>query len=228
MYKFKKKLWNIIKEKQYLLNMFSNFYNILNFNKKKVKGNYNIIYRKGAFLKNTKIHISGDNNKILIGKESMLTDTYIHIVGNNNVIKIGERVAIGKCDLWREDNYGKIYIGNNTTIISGHIACTENYGEINIGEDCMFSHNVTFRNGDSHSIIDNQSNNRINYAKNIYIGDQVWIGENSCILKGVTIKNECIIATNAVVTKSSESNCILAGNPASIKKKNITWVRERI
>lgn len=228
MLNFKRKIWNTIRKKEYLLNIFSKYYYILNFNNKKVKGKNNIISKNGAFLNKTKIYIKGNNNKVFIGKEVRLMGSYIHIVGDNNVIEIKEQSVIGKCDLWIEDNYGRISIGRKTTINSGHIACTENYGQINIGEDCMFSNNITFRNGDSHSIISKLNNNRINYARNINIGNKVWIGENSCILKGVKIDDESIVATNSVVTKSFDSNCIIAGNPAIVKKRDINWIRERI
>ena len=228
MSKLKRKIWRIINEKENLLSVFSKVYNIFNRNSKKIYGYNNEINSNGAFLKKTKIYVKGNNNKIFIGKESRLNETYIHIIGNDNIIEINGNTVIGECELWREDSYGKISIGKNTTINSGHIACTENYGKIKIGEDCMFSNNITFRNGDSHSIIDIVNEKRINYAKNIHIGNKVWIGENSYILKGAEIQNESIVATNSVVTKKFDSNCIVAGNPASIKKREIKWIRERV
>ncbi|EOU1118081.1 acyltransferase [Clostridium perfringens] len=224
----KRKIWKSIKRKESLLKIFSKIYNFLYKNNKKIYGANNKIVNNGAFLSNTKIYINGNNNRIIIGKETRLNGTYIHITGDNNLIKINDKVIIGKCDLWREDSCGNICIGRKTTINSGHIACTENYGEIRIGEDCMFADNVIFRNGDSHSIIDLYTNNRLNYAKNIYIGNKVWIGEGSIILKGVEIKDDSIVATNSIVTKKFDSNCIIAGNPAIIKKTGIKWIRERI
>ena len=55
-------------------------------------------------------------------------------------------------------------------------------------------------------------------SKPITIEDNVWIGENAVILKGVQIGRGSIIACNAVVTKDVPPYTIAAGNPARIVK----------
>ena len=52
----------------------------------------------------------------------------------------------------------------------------------------------------------------------IYIGDNVWIGERVCILPGVNIGYGAIIAANAVVTKDVPALSIVAGIPAKVVK----------
>lgn len=51
-----------------------------------------------------------------------------------------------------------------------------------------------------------------------YIGNDVWIGANSVILKGKQIGNGAIIGASAVVTKDVPAYAIVAGNPARIIK----------
>ncbi|MBA2585639.1 MAG: maltose acetyltransferase, partial [Chthoniobacterales bacterium] len=51
------------------------------------------------------------------------------------------------------------------------------------------------------------------------IGDNVWIGMNAVILKGVAIGENSVVAAGAVVTKSVPENCVVAGNPAKIVKR---------
>lgn len=53
----------------------------------------------------------------------------------------------------------------------------------------------------------------------VIIGDNVWIGERVCILPGVTIGNNAIIAANAVVTKDVPANSIAGGVPAQLINK---------
>lgn len=53
----------------------------------------------------------------------------------------------------------------------------------------------------------------------VVIGDGVWVGANSTILKGVTIGEGAIVARSSVVTKDVEPYSIVAGNPAKIVKK---------
>ncbi len=43
------------------------------------------------------------------------------------------------------------------------------------------------------------------------------------ILKGVHIGNNVVIGAGSVVTKNVPDNCVVAGNPAKIIEKNITW-----
>tara|TARA_B110000503_G_scaffold72285_1_gene111814 strand:- start:1009 stop:1188 length:180 start_codon:yes stop_codon:yes gene_type:complete len=53
------------------------------------------------------------------------------------------------------------------------------------------------------------------------IGNNVWIGLNSIILKGVSVGDNTIIAAGSVVTKSFGNNLVIGGNPAKILKRDI-------
>lgn len=68
----------------------------------------------------------------------------------------------------------------------------------------------------------------MNPAKNVIIGDHVWIGMNVAINKGVNIGKNSIVAGNSVVTHDVPENVIVAGIPAVIVKKDVMWSRERI
>lgn len=108
-----------------------------------------------------------------------------------------------------------------------HLACTEGR-KISIGNDCLFSSEIVFRTGDSHSIVD-MSGERINRAADITIGDHVWIGHRVLVNKGVVIPENTVVGTGAVVTKQfDEPNTILVGVPAKVSKQNINWLAERI
>jgi maltose O-acetyltransferase len=53
----------------------------------------------------------------------------------------------------------------------------------------------------------------------VVIGDNVWIGHDVSIMKGVTIGDNAILASGSVVTKDVSANVIVAGNPASMVKE---------
>jgi acetyltransferase-like isoleucine patch superfamily enzyme len=53
----------------------------------------------------------------------------------------------------------------------------------------------------------------------VEIGDDVWIGANSCILRGVTIGAGAIVGAASVVTQDVPADCVFAGNPAKLVKK---------
>lgn len=100
---------------------------------------------------------------------------------------------------------------------------------ISIGEDCLFSDDIEFRVGDSHSILDYKTRNRLNPSKDITIGKHVWIGHGVKILKGTAVSNNSIIATGAIQTgKQYPNNVIIGGIPAKVLKEGIDWCPERI
>lgn len=56
------------------------------------------------------------------------------------------------------------------------------------------------------------------FAKPIVIDDDVWIGFNPIILKGVKIGKSTIIVAGSVVTKDVPEFTVIAGNPAKVVK----------
>ena len=100
--------------------------------------------------------------------------------------------------------------------------------KLNVGNDCLFSNNITIRLGDRpHLIFDSTTGEYIdNLSNGVFIGDHVWIGEKVYITKNVTVPNDCILGANSVVTRRfEETNCVIAGNPAKVVKKNVQWIR---
>lgn len=223
----KQRTKTIIKKNKWLYLIAMRFERLRARYKKPISGKNNVIVNNGVLI-DVKYDIVGDNNLIEILQGSFLSDIMIFIRGNNHTLKIGENCRYKGGSVWFEDNFCQIEIGQNTTIESAHLAVTEPNKRISIGEDCMFSGEIEFRTGDSHSIIDNETKKRINMAQNIEVGNHVWIGARSIILKGVSIGNNSIIGTNSIVTKNIPSHSVAAGIPAKVIKNNIDWVRNRI
>lgn len=55
--------------------------------------------------------------------------------------------------------------------------------------------------------------------KEIWIGDNVWVGAGGIILPGCRIGNNCVVAAGAVVCSDVPDNTMVAGVPAVVKKK---------
>lgn len=208
--------------------VFAYFYTHL-FGLNRMKGkNRNQIHLKNCFMKNSQIKIKGRNNKIFADNQCVLSRCKINITGDNNKIFIGSRVSAVDCEIHIEDNNNLVWIGMGTHI-SGrtHLACMEG-SKITIGERCLFSSDIVFRTGDSHSILDLQGK-RINQSKDIRIEDHVWIGNKTIVTKGAKIAQDSIAATGAIVTeKFDEPNVILGGIPAKVIKRGINWDERRI
>lgn len=87
--------------------------------------------------------------------------------------------------------------------------------KLHIGKRTMIAPGVGLITG-NHDL----NNMSCHISKDIYIGDDCWIGMNAVILPGVTLGNHTVVGAGAVVTKSvPEGYCILAGNPAKVIRK---------
>lgn len=208
-----------------------NIYNLLRIyfrTHKKIEGNGNKIAIKGKITKRIRIEIKGNNNSIIVSERSKIGNLYIYIYGNNNTIVINEYCCFEEGECWIENNSCKISVGKSTFIRQAHLAATENESVINIGERCMFANGIEIRTGDSHSIIDLETNVRINPAKSVFISNHVWLASNVIVLKGVHIGKDTIVGAASLVTKDLPSNSITGGVPAKVIKQNVTWNAERL
>jgi acetyltransferase-like isoleucine patch superfamily enzyme len=173
------------------------------------------------------ININGDYNLIVIDDDAYVANVTIQINGSYNVLQLG-KVIIKRGIFWYDSDNSKIIIGNDTSIENAGMVAAESNTEIMLGEDCMLSHDITIRTSDSHSIVDLNTGERINHPGNVNIGNHVWVGAYTNILKGVRINDNSVIGIHSLVVGDIPSNCIAAGIPARVIKENIDWKRELI
>lgn len=180
-------------------------------------------------LPNIHISIEGDNNIIDIGDIKQLHNCNIQIKGDHNKVQICDskyRISLNICMEYM-DNYRELIIGKNLLAGNTRITLMGNKRKVSIGEDCMFSSDINIWTTDGHPIYDLNTGNLINEDKDISIGNHVWLARNVSIHKGAVIPDNCVVGAHAIVTKEfSEPNCLIAGIPAKILKKNIRWERE--
>lgn len=212
-----------------LMKLMATFYNLLSFNRIRIKGKKNTISRSYSFFRKNRITIIGNNNLIKFGLGTRITNCHIYIYGNNHRLLIGDNCYCENSEFYFEDIDYLISLGYKTNALSVHFAVTEPNSKITIGERSLFSSDVEVRTGDSHSIIDIATSKRINYAKDVIMGAHVWVGAHSRILKGSKISKDSIVANSAVVTKKFEiPNCIIEGFPAKVIRQGINWQNQRI
>lgn len=159
-----------------------------------------------------------------------LYDTTFRIRGNNNKIIFENNCWVGEnCSFWIEGNNIEIIVGEGSTFThTVHFCAQEDYSKIIIGKDCMFSNNIIVRTSDSHPIYDLNTNIRINSAKNVILGEHVWIAPNTKIMKGAVVGNGSIIGSDSMVSKTIPDNVLAVGHPAVVVKENIKWTREKV
>lgn len=121
----------------------------------------------------------------------------------------------------------KIIIGNNVGI-SGATIYARN--AIIIGDNTLIGGNTKIIDNDFHPInpdVRRKTPHEYMKVKPIEIGENVFIGCNSLILKGARIGNNSVVGAGSVVIGDIPENCIAAGNPAKvIRYLNPNQVRE--
>ena len=109
-------------------------------------------------------------------------------------------------------------IGDKTYINhDSEIRCREH---VSIGNNVSIAYNVLIQDSDYHTIYKEDGTPKPQTLP-IVIEDDVWIGANAIVLKGVTLGRGCVVAAGAVVTKSAPAYSLVGGNPARIIKQDI-------
>ncbi len=114
---------------------------------------------------------------------------------------------------------GTITIGNNSGLSSPVLSSRSS---ITIGERTLIGGNVRIFDHDFHSLdLQYRYSAKGDHVKTrpVTIGDDVFIGTNALILKGVTIGDRAVIGAGSVVSKNVPADEIWAGNPARFVKK---------
>ncbi|WP_282022816.1 maltose O-acetyltransferase [Priestia flexa] len=89
---------------------------------------------------------------------------------------------------------------------------------VTIGDNCMLAPGVHIYTA-THPLDPIERNSGREYGKPVVIGNNVWIGGRAIINPGVTIGDNAVIASGAVVTKDVPPNTVVGGNPARVIKE---------
>ena len=156
----------------------------------------------------TLANLARKRERVFVGRNTVIR-------GNLLVFPHGGAISIGPDS----------YIGEDTRIWSS--------SSIRIGSRVLISHCVNIHDTDSHPIdakarhahyqkILAQGHPRENPGINdapVSIGDDVWIGFNATILKGVQIGDRSILAACSVITHDVPADVVVAGCPARVVRE---------
>lgn len=148
----------------------------------------------------------------------------VYVVGSSNIF-IGKNCSFGpNCRIETYANYGeqslepKLIIGDNCSIQHAvHIYCAK---KVEIKKGCLIASGCMITD----------ENHGMDPLKGYYISqpllikptlleEGVWLGENVCVLPGVTIGKYCVIGANSVVKRDIPDYSIAVGNPAKVVKQ---------
>lgn len=194
---------------------------INNINEVHYLDNGNIII--GNFsMKNTQFDFRGKNN-ILFCDGVEFEDSYLRFGGDDSLVYLEKNRFAVKVET-RTGFDSTLYFGRDNYINQKVYLYATERKNIIVGNECLLSFNVYLYTCDPHLIYD-FSGNRINQSKDILVGDHVWIGQNSLVLKGSELGSGAIVGGNSVISSGEKkSNCIYAGNPAKKVKTDVYFL----
>lgn len=175
-----------------------------------------------------KVHVefAGKNNRLYISENSNISYAQIYFPADGGVCIVGDQGSyIGRIRVgWN----CLVSIGDRVTTTGACFVYTAESTAVIIGDDCMIAAQVQLRSEDSHAIYDVTSGLRINPSRNIVVGEHVWLAEAASILSGSVIGSGSVVGTQSVVKGKYPNNCVVAGVPSRILKKNTAWERPNI
>ena len=128
-------------------------------------------------------------------------------IGNNSAISIGPK--------------GNLIISNNfNATTSLKLTC---YHSIQFNENVLCGWECLFMDTDFHQLSYTNSSQKPKSFDSIYIGKNCWLAMKCIVMKGTKLSDNCVVAANSLLNKdySDTSYCLLIGQPATIKRKNI-------
>jgi len=141
-------------------------------------------------------------------------------------LRAGSNVTFWRTSLAAEEN-AFIEIGDYTYIANASLVCSE---RISIGSRVLIAGGVTIADSDFHPLmpaarladtialspVGNRRHRPSVSTKPVVIEDDVWIGYNATILKGVRVGTGAIVAPGALVINDVAPETEVAGNPARV------------
>ncbi|MET7341069.1 sugar O-acetyltransferase [Streptomyces sp. NPDC087866] len=111
-------------------------------------------------------------------------------------------------------DYGSYITVGEDTFINYNLTALD-VAPITIGRDCQIGPNVQLLTP-THPVEPEPRRDKLEAARPITIGDNVWLGGGAIVLAGVTVGDNSVIGAGAVVTKDIPANVVAVGNPARV------------
>ena len=135
-------------------------------------------------------------------------------------IKPGARLYLGRWSWLGHDtkirvHEGEVCIGAKTVL--GQECTISAFQHVSIGRECILADRVMLIDFD-HGVVEVERPIRLQgiYKRDVRVGNNCWIGYGACVLRGVTIGDNAIVGTNAVVPKDVADNAVVGGVPARL------------
>jgi|SRR5690554_5724831 len=183
------------------------FYKIIRLLKKKLI----LLTKRGVYLGDEvkidwQVKINNRKNPLILGND-------VYLRG----IKKGYQAAMAyPTTILIDVPNAKVEIGSKTRINGAYIHAQKS---IVIGANCVIASGVNIIDSNGHQLYSKDRTVGRDIPKEIIIGNNVWIGVNSIILKNTKIGDNSVVSAGSVVKGNFPANSLIIGNPGKIVKK---------
>jgi acetyltransferase-like isoleucine patch superfamily enzyme len=135
-------------------------------------------------------------------------------IGKDAVVHLGRWSWIGHgCKIRCHE--GEVHIGAKSVV--GQECTISAFQHVSIGRECILADRVMLIDFD-HGVVEVERPIRDQgiYKRDVRVGHNVWIGYGAAFLRGVTVGDNSIVGTYAVVTKDVPANAVVGGVPARL------------
>ena len=189
----------------------------------------NTIVVDGPVPATVRIKFRGSNNRLVIQLPIRLRELLVDFDCDNGEVRIGaSRDVPALSAAIRVGQDSKVVIGRNVSSTSTVAMSATEGTTLRIGEDVMFASENQVRADDGHPIFDVHTGRRVNASKNIKIGNHVWLSRAAVVLGGAKIGDGTVIGYGSIVTGRIPNNCIAAGVPARVLRRDTAWERPHL
>lgn len=167
------------------------------------------------------LSIRGKRNRVLIGEGARFDGT-IEIVGDDNIVEIDRFATVRGSVIWISADRSEVTIGKAAGVVSSSFQIAET-SRIIVGEESAISAECWMSTSDMHPIYSKATGRRINPARDIILGNRVWVGFRSIVLKGSRMGDDSILGAGSVLRGKVADSSIACGNPATQQATGVRW-----
>ena len=141
-------------------------------------------------------------------------------IGRKATVHLGRWSWIGHgCKIRAHE--GEVRIGAKTVL--GQECTISAYQHVSIGRECIVADRAMLIDFD-HGVVEVERPIREQgiYKRDVRLGNNVWVGYGACFLRGVTVGDNTVVGTYAVVNRDVPDNAVVAGVPARILRMRDT------
>lgn len=179
----------------------------------------------GRLGENVTVIFRGRNNALIVDRGARLSHFKVMFDCNEGICEIGANRFKGTI---RVGESASVTIGDKVTCTAHCYISTAERASVTIGQDCMLASRNEIRADDAHPIFSVATGKRVNMPKDIHIGSHVWLGAGASVLGGARIGDGSVIGFGSIVKSHIPNNCVAAGIPAKVVRRDIAWERPHL